>query len=33
MFVRGNVIDLKSYALCKKRAQELLSDPYFSPTG
>lgn len=33
MFVRGNVISLNSYATCKKRAQELLSDPYFSPTG
>ncbi len=33
MFVHGNVIDLKAYRACKKKAQELLSDPYFSPTG
>ena len=33
MFVHGNVVDLSAYAACKKKAQELLSDPYFSPTG
>lgn len=32
-FVFGNVIDLNAYVACKKRAQELLSDPYFRPTG